>query len=74
MPEKKRGRGRPPKPEAERMTDRIIVRLCPADRRLIERDAKLAGKAMAEILVEGWLLWRARHGYDEAELAGEGDR
>jgi len=46
--------GRPPKPRAEKLSECVMVRLAPADRKRLEADAKRAGLPLATYLLQCW--------------------
>ena len=52
---RKRPPGRPPKPKGQKQTEGIMVRVTPADKRLLAKDAKAAGfDSLAAFLVFCW--------------------
>lgn len=54
-PNQPRGRGRPPKPRAEKQSECVMVRLTPADKRQLARDAKAAGfDSLPALLIHCW--------------------
>jgi hypothetical protein len=48
----KRGRGRPPKPPEDRLTERLDVRADPADKSQFEQAAQLAGMKLSDWIRE----------------------
>jgi uncharacterized protein (DUF1778 family) len=54
MREKPKKMGRPPKPKAEKQSERIGVRVTPAEYRTISKDAKAAGMSRGAFLVKCW--------------------
>lgn len=51
--------GRPPKKKTEKQSANVMVRLTPAEYRLLRADAESAGKSMAAVLLDGWKSRRA---------------
>jgi len=46
--------GRPPKPRAEKQSERIAVNVTPAEYRAIKEDAKAAGLSLSAYLLDCW--------------------
>ncbi len=57
--EQKRKRGRLPKPPGERQTERFVVRVTPAEAKLLVADVTEAEATTGAFLVELWRQWRS---------------
>ncbi len=54
MEKKKSKMGRPPKPESEKRSEHITVRLTREEYRIIKAEAKRTGQTYSEILMQPW--------------------
>ena len=51
---RKKKMGRPPKPPAERCSERVTIRMTKAERKALEREAKRLGVSLADLLLRPW--------------------
>ena len=56
---KKRGRGRMPKPKAEKQSVRFVVRVTPGEAKVLLADVAEAETTTGAFLTELWRQWRA---------------
>ena len=50
--------GRPPKPKSKKQNARIMLNVTPADKKILEKDARLTGKSLSAYLFEAWQKFR----------------